>query len=417
MKRTRLSFKILKQRMIILLLAFAVIFLPQMFESENIVDLRVIFTAIGIDTKDDNFEVSAQVFIPSQSSDPTKPQKSIISIEAPSISEAIDKLIFTTGRLATVGTCKLIVLGKDFVESQNVAANLDYFLRVNEISWSSMLVATEQSALETLQQLNGLEETSPMNWQNFLSASKSDYQAAAIELRMFMKQYYGMSKTSYCSSLNMKKDDSGNGGGQNESDGGSNESGEADASSGGNKKQPQIDMKSKTIVFLDGKKVGELDEKTTEGLNWTLKEAKNYTMKLKDVNCPELTDATVGLWIVDKSVSRSFKWDKEPIVTYKMKVSFVVREVIKDTLTLSSNPKRGEHISKMIAQKAEQEIEQKILQTFEESKKLKADIFDFSINFYKYHPKKYREFMEGREMAEFLDAVKINFDIKVSVDY
>lgn len=451
MSNVKLSFKILKQRMVVFVLVVISFFIPQLSENQNSIDIRAMITALGIDKKGDEYEVTAQLFVPSKS----QPNKDIISAKDKTISLAAEQLYVKTARLAVESTCALIMLGKDLVEQENVMPVLDYLVRNNVITWNALVAVSDQEASKALVELNKLESKSPIGWLNFFDVSNRGYDYAAVQLRDFIKGVYGITGTSYCPLLTTEKIPSegqggtgGSGGGGNASGGGGDgsqgsfnpikndgavftqssgssggsEGGSSGGSSGGGSDEkkgqaPQLKLEGKTNVFVKGKKIAELNKDETEGMNWMNEKAVFHSIKLSDVGGYYFRDGDITLGIINKKLKIKSQFDSNPTVIINMKIQLDLEEVMQSDIPLVIGKNDVAQKSKSLNQKTAEYIEQKIRHIFEKSKELKADVLELVPLFNKYHNKKFKKFLEtGRQPIDILDEIELKFELLTEVE-
>ena len=446
MKNFKLSFKILKSRMIIFALVLITFFVPQMSQNENSVDIRVLITALGIDKKEDEYEVSVQVYIPSK----TSTEKDIISAKDKSVALATEQVLIKTGRLGIQSTCGMIVLGKDLVEKENVMTTLDYIIRNNIVPWSTVLVAGDKDAAQTLVALNKLEKRSPIGWSNYLSISEREFDKAAVTLRDFVKGVYGLTGVSHCSAIGTEEippeDQSGGGGsgGGGSSGGGSGGGGESKSesqgsfnpikidnsiftqSSGGEgggstdeKKgqAPQLKLLPITPVFMHGKKIMELNQDQTEGYNWVDKKSIFHTIMVEDVGGYYFKDGKVSLGVVKKKVKLKSNFDAHPIISVNIFTNLVLEEVMQSDIPLINGRDDSIERSNMLSKKTCEYIEKKVRDVFDAGKEKDADVLNLVSFFYKFHNKQYKNYLStGRTVTDLLKDIELKFDLKCEVE-
>jgi hypothetical protein len=440
MKNIKLSFKILKQRMLIFALILISLLFQEQISSEGQVNLRALITALGVDKIEQGYEVSAQIFTPSkQAFSP----KEIISERGPTIGSIIEALIIKTGRLCIENTCSLLVFGSDLAKD-NVMETIDYFLRKNVISWSAVVAVGEKSALETLKGLNKLEQNSNIDWSDFLSISEKGFDRTAIDLRHFAKGIYGLTNTAQTIVIGVEetKQDSQKGSGGESGGGGggggggdeSSQSAKIVQSSGGKKEPessgtipadkeslkgqaPQIKMHGKTAVFVKGKQVLELNKEQTEGYNWIDKKALFHHFMIEGLGGYYFGDAKLTIQVVDKKVKIKCKFDNKPQIIFKISAKMALAEVMRDQIPLIVGKNDNGILSMMLVKEVEKYIKERVSDAYYTAAEEGADIFNLVPCFYKFHTKKYNSYMNGgRTLKDLLRDIELLFKFSIEIE-
>ena len=115
---------------------------------------RAMVHAVGIDSTDDGYTVTLQVFRPEGAGtdtqlDPGKANIFVISAAAPTVEEAMSVCENRLGEFLFIGHCQVIVLGKD-TELGEPERLFSYFLRSKESYMGVRLACAEGSAEELL---------------------------------------------------------------------------------------------------------------------------------------------------------------------------------------------------------------------------------------------------------------------------
>ncbi|HEY8443907.1 MAG TPA: Ger(x)C family spore germination C-terminal domain-containing protein [Clostridia bacterium] len=447
MKNIKLSFKMLKQRMLIFAMILIALLFPEQVYSEGQVGLRALITAIGVDKIEQGYEVSAQIFTPSRQ--PTS-KKDIISERGPTVGSIMEALIIKTGRLGIENTCALIIFGPELAKD-NVMETIDYFLRKNIISWSAVVAIGEKSALETLKGLNKLEERSPIDWSDFLSISEKGFDRAPLDLRHFAKGIYGLTNTAHTVVIGIEEtedEQSQNSGGQSGSGGG--QGGEEEQSSqtaklngfdsvytqsgGGNKEPessgtasadkkslkgqaPQIKMNGKTAVFVKGKQVLELNKEQTEGYNWIDNKAQYHHFMIEGLGGYYFGDAKLTIQVTNKKCKIKSKFDNKPEITFNISSKMALAEVMRDQIPLIVGKDDTGALSKKLVDEVQKYIKDRVLDAYYTAAEKGADIFNLVPHFYKFHTKQYNSYMTGgRTMKDLLHDIDIKFKFKIEIE-
>lgn len=439
MKNIKLSFKILKQRMVIFALIFVALFAQAQVNSEGQVALRILITAIGVDKVDEGYEVSAQIFTPTKQSSSSK---EVISEKGPTIGSVMEALIIKTGRLGIEDTCSLLVFGADLAKD-NIMETIDYFLRKNVVSWSTIVTVGEKSALETLKGLNKLEKNSNIDWEDFLAISEKGFDRIAIQLRDFAKGIYGHSNTALCMVIGVEEQpeeaSQGDSGSEQKGGGGSGGSSEEESSqsfkpqkeyiytqssdSQSSDKESkkgqaaQIKMDAKTAVFVKGQQVLELNREQTEGINWVDPKPQFHHFVLEGLGGYYFGDSKVTLQLFNKSTKIKSRFDDKPEITFMIRGKMTLVEVMRDQIPLIAGENYSGMLSKMLVEKTEEYIEKQVKDAYYAAAEKGADLFNIVKYFYKFNTKKYNSYMSsGRTIKDFLYDIDLKFKFKLEIE-
>lgn len=399
-------------RLLLITVAVAVIFtfVPKAMFIESEIGMRVLITCLGVDTVNNGYDVTAQVFLPVVGQE-QKQEKKTISVTAPTVSEAIDKISVLAGRLATVTHCKLILLGPSALET-DVVAPLDYFLRSSQINWSALITATEKSAKETLELITSLEKDVTFSWQKYLLNNKKNALVAATDFKEFMNGQYSESKTSYISLLDIEdpssKDKAVTTAAGENAEGGDDQTVES-------RMQAEFDKKSKTLIIRGGKKVGELDAEQTYAVSWFDPLAERYILSVTHVGDNLFGDGVVAVKCKSKRISKKVDIiDGQPVVKYKLTANFTPMEVAHKFIGPSDEQQKRQYCQDLEL-KIEEEIRQSITSLFSRLKELNADILEFEEDLKRFQYKKYREYKAAHSGGNIFSDMQLDAKLDISV--
>lgn len=141
--------------MVVLFLITCLLFFTSDFQLIDI-EKTAIIAALGVDLKDNVFEVTAQIAIPQASDDNSTNSDAIIVSQGKTIFEAIDNIATTTGWYPKLAFCNLIVFGKSLIE-QEFLLLVDYMLTSDRFQNSAILAAADGSAKDILSSATPLD--------------------------------------------------------------------------------------------------------------------------------------------------------------------------------------------------------------------------------------------------------------------
>lgn len=415
MKNIKLSFKILKQRMVIFGLILAALFVQEQIGAESTIGLRILITAIGVDKAEEGYEVSAQIYTPSK--DKPAP-KEIISEKGPTIGAIMDALVTKRDDWQQKKPVRYWFLARIWQKTTLWKLLIIFAKKCYELEYDSR--GRRKSALETLKGLNEMEKISKIDWADFSNISEREFDRAAIQLRSFAKGVYGLTNTAHCILIGIeetKQEQSSQGGGSGgEGSGGgqeeSNQSFGADKqnsiytqangsqSSGQGAKQgqaPQLKTHGKTAVFVKGKQVLELNKEQTEGTNWINPKAQSYHFMLEGLGGYYFGDSKVTVHVFSKSNKIKSRFDDKPQINFNISARMELVEVMRDQIPLIVGKNDTIKLSQMLIDKTKEHIQKRVKDAYYAAAEKEADVFNIVPYFYKFHTKNITNICQAAE--------------------
>ena len=136
-------------------------FVPNALTLPSLSFRTAIVTAVGVDSKDDQIEVSILTLSQVGQGD-NKEQNKMVSATGKRVSDAIGLIELRLGRKVQMGHVKFVLLSEQL--AQNDISNLiDCFIRTSKISNSVTLVTCKDNAKQLLSAANKLTENSSYN--------------------------------------------------------------------------------------------------------------------------------------------------------------------------------------------------------------------------------------------------------------
>lgn len=260
--------KLLIYKIIILLFAFVVMFLPATASRNLEVNSRVIVEMLGIDGGDE-ISVTAQYVMPTETDGATSKDK--VTVKAPSITQAVEALSTALGRRAELGHCSMLILG-DAVQPDVLKS----LMTGTDVTADVYVSAAEKSAEKLVGDITDFMKKSGATDADFIAYSAKRSHIATTTLLGFLSDAASVSHTAYLPIVEMIEDSgsgeggSGGGGGQGESGGsGGGEQQSGEDGSGGSSGGAAMGMKTeKLAVYNESGRVGMLEKNEARGIAW-----------------------------------------------------------------------------------------------------------------------------------------------------
>ena len=427
----------IKKHTWILILLVSLLFIPQSFNYQAKLNMRVLVSGLAIDKTDVGYEVTAQVIMPTAGSEGggQGARLDFISEKGESIGEGIQKIAYKIGKTAGLSHTSFVMVGEDMLK-ENLASALDYFARDAKVNPSLMLVVCSGKAKDMIQETKNLELSVAVGLQKVFIYKQSSLNAMVIPLEEFINDSFGLAKSAMVGGIliapegeeeltegvngseekqTSQSQETGGASGLSQQSSSKGDAGSTEKQSSNQEKKARIKFFNDIYYFKEGKYVNKLDsEKEILGAYLTEKHATSGDLKISGVSGGILEDATIGLTFTNKNTGISIKFKKgNPILVYNIKIRDVqITEVLnKDKPTVNLYNKQDEEMLQLIEEKLKEEIELCIRSAFEKAQKDGVDIFNVGERAYQL---KYKEWIKYYE--EHGENYLKNADIEVNVD-
>lgn len=394
----------------------------------GIVDIHKtsIITAVGIDTKDNEVLVTAEIAVPQPSQSGENIKYTQVQGSGLTIADALNEINSKTGFYPKLQFCKLILIGEHSTE-RNLFALLGCFYRKNYSELTALTAVCEGKASDMLALKS---ETSSMTSEAIRKVLSDEIEKSAnansSNLKTIAEMQYSKSKACYMPYVEISKpgtsenggdgdnvggedvdsEKSGSSQGSSQSGGGSG-GGEGEGSSGGSGKEEGGEQTveftaRKTAVFRDGYFAEILDEQQSFALAVLRGE-----IRLAVLPCDaEGVHYTLGL----KNVKGGTKLKVKDGVPY-LTVSFSAYAQIQGARE-RMEPEKIMHdniVAKPVLKGAEEALKERFEKLFKTIKETDIDIVKARTQLYKNNNKYFEAFSE-----DLLQRMKIKYEIKIN---
>ena len=413
----------------------------------GLIDIQktAIVMAVGIDREGPTFILTTQIAVPQSSDQGEQAQAVQIESRGETIADAFNQINAKTGWYPKLVFCNLVVLGEQMIKS-NVFDALDFFLRDEYMSDNCLVAACEGTAKEILNTKTPIDPMSGVAAQKVLSNHAARVGTVASNtLREFAMGYFSYSKSGYLPVLKPEKqqessgENGGGGGGeqQQSSEGGGGEKGAflenpplpaaegeqsalkgdrpvpaaggsggsgpsagGQAAGGGGKEEEKVFSASETALFYDGIYAGKLDQDET----FAFSIVKN---KLRLASYTPKSDGIPYTLIVKHNLpSLQFSVDDNSMARLKIKLK--VTAGLQDTSygqSIDELANAGK-VPPKVFEAAKKDLEKKISQVFEKSRKSRCDVFNVLDRLQKFESDYFPAFRE-----DILDRLIFSVDV------
>lgn len=340
----------------IILLPNAIVMPSQSFKSQ-------IITAIGIDGKVDDIEMSV-LALSNLSKDNMSETTKVISGKGQTIANAVFSIERQVGRSLKMGHVGYIVLSKSLTDN-DITKILNNLIITTKLPNTISLVICEDSAKSVLDSASKLEQTSSYKFREMIQNEYNEDFAQETSLDAFLKGYYSPNSSSSLGYVSLTKNELlgvevDNSSSEEMNSGSSDESNMSNNSSNENAQNNVIEYSNRQSVFKNGIFQYILSNEETEGLNFIVENNLQKLITINDVNSQGLIDGTITFDILSEKLTVNTKIENnKPQILYNISLKLKVMEVIsknenkiaEDRLVLDDeiNAKISEYVKQKIA--------------------------------------------------------------------
>ena len=412
----------------------------------GLIDIQktAIVMAVGIDREGPTFILTTQIAVPQSSDQGEQAQAVQIESRGETIADAFNQINAKTGWYPKLVFCNLVVLGEQMIKS-NVFDALDFFLRDEYMSDKCLVAACEGTAKEILNTKTPIDPMSGVAAQKVLSDHAARVGTVASNtLREFAMGYFSYSKSGYLPVLKPEKqqessgENGGGGGEQQQSSEGGGEKGaflentplpaaegeqnalkgdrpvpaaggsggsgpSAGGQAAGGKEEEKVFSASETALFYDGIYAGKLDQDET----FAFSIVKN---KLRLASYTPKSDGIPYTLIVKHNLP-SLKFSVDDNSMARLKIKLKVTAGLQDTSygqSIDELANAGK-VPPKVFEAAKKDLEQKISQVFEKSRKSRCDVFNVLDRLQKFESDYFPAFREDI-LARLIFSVDVTFE-------
>lgn len=404
-----------------------------------------IITAVGIDKKDDQFEVSLLTFLSYPNQTYTESYE-VFTSTGETLSEALTKAGLQVGKNISLFHVHTTVISEKLLE-EDIAPALDFLVRVASLPQSCVLVATNVDAKTFLDFITDLDSQTEINLEE-LSFYNSNYVYwNDTTISAFMKGYYSPTRSSMLSFFPLSKGDvdgipvedssasegsggedggmlggalgggggaGGQEGGQSGGQGGSSQGATGAGQGSGDQSKVELINDGSEIIVKDGKMAAVIDRNTLRGLNWFNSKTEGTTLALDQVEDENFTNANLIYRINAKQVLDNVEYENGyPVYAVDLRVYVSLVEVngSKEDRAKKHEPS---YISEKVRERMEEEIKKQINSSLQLLIENKCDVLEIYEKFYRNKRAETKMFVKNiGDPDEFLSHVVFKFTISV----
>lgn len=417
-------YEFFKKHTWVFILVACIVFIPQSFNYQAKLNMRVIVTGLAIDKSNNEFEVTAQVVMPSSGSESggSGARLDFISEKGDNVAEGIQKIAYKIGKVAALSHMSFVMVGQDML-SENLATALDFFARDAHVAPAVSLLICEGKAKDTLIETKNLELGVGIGLQKVFLYKQGSLNGFVMPLEEFINNAFSLSKSAMVSGVVIKEEGMDENSleasqKQEQSPMQQSTSGSSQQSSSGSseEKKARIKFYNDIYYFKNGKYINKLnDEKSILGVFWADLVSNSGDFKISHVTGGVLNDATIGLEFSNKSTTMKVDFKEgKPVFNVNINIKEMqITEILnKDRPTLNIYDSQDEEIIKKIKAAAKKEIRECVQSAFEKSQQDNVDIFDIGEKAYQTKSKEWKKYYEEKG-ENYLKDIRLKVNVKI----
>lgn len=406
-----------------LVILFVLMLIPEALNIQSELNMRTIISAVAVDVVEDDFLVTLQVVKPSSSVEGGGTELDFISASASTVATAMDEASIALGRTSGLAHIGTIILGKKIIEQDLTLKVLDYFLREKGIQNSAMLLVSEKTAKETLENTKKLQLSSAVGLPKVFLYKQNNTNGVMMQLQNFLNDNLATSGSSVISGVEIlskeeaekqEGDQTENSGTSASASGSSIGSGEGGAGGkGSSEKDGRIKYSNDIYIFKKGQyKLTLSDADAIRGVYFINRNSREGVVAVDNISNDLVSDAKVAVYFRDKRVLVKSDWSGD-----KPRCVFTIKTDRNEVYSIESKGLNGElyqtdklYLTPDIISAVQEKIKSDTMLAFEICKDAGVDIFQCGNRLHQKNAKKWWEFYN--EFGE--DYIK-NIDIEVKL--
>ncbi len=397
---------------------------PSVADKMPQIDSRVMLTAIGLDLKGDELELTAAVTVPSGGTGGGS--ESAESVTGSSVGELMSNLSRSLGKRAELAHCAMLALGKELCE-RGVKEEIESLISSDGLSDGISVVAAKDTAKKLIETAANLSKSAAFSLGSFLSFAGEDAQIPMVSLVRFAANNNSIGGGAYLPIIEMSDSSVGGqsggeggsggeqGGGEENSGGGSGgegggSGGGQSGGEGGGQSKAQIISAETTRIFKNYRSVAEFDEETTFALTWLDPQSDRGAVKLEKFELGGVDFGNLTFIVRKKGVDAKASFKDKPTVTVVVDAQ-VEPEASNRLAELKESGMPILDINTSIKDALSKQMDRQIKAGWEKAKEVKADPFKYAYRLYKKNPARFEsEIGFGDDMFD-----KMTVDTKIEI--
>lgn len=396
----------------VLLIITTLIFVPPLVVMQAQSQRKLIIRTLGIDLVDNEVEVTAVCYQPSNSQTFNE-NYTLISAKDKNLTTALDKVGDYAGKQVGLAHLSEIVVSNEFAEN-NLLGRLNYLIRTYPTNNSTNIINTNVSAKEFLQETLKTEGRKVGQESGIVEHNNEFVVGNYSNIEQLVASGYKPSKTMLIDILRIA-DEGLDLSGEGETGGTGGGEGDSGVSSPDEKSKSKfLESDGSVAVVWKGNKVGELSREEILALNWINEKTEWTKLELDNFTDENINNAKVVLNVNDKAVKfdTSFE-DGKPVVVANVDMKATIFEVIQEEQTEKMYFSKNMFFTKSLKNAIANKINDMFNSAYKKAQSLNADIFNFYELFNKQQTQEFKNYLQTIDNEEeYIKNIEVKLNIK-----
>lgn len=396
----------------VLIIITTLIFVPPLVVMQAQSQRKLIIRTLGIDLVDNEVEVTAVCYQPSNSQTFNE-NYTLISAKDKNLTTALDKVGDYAGKQVGLAHLSEIVVSNEFAEN-NLLGRLNYLIRTYPTNNSTNIINTNVSAKEFLQETLKTEGRKVGQESGIVEHNNEFVVGNYSNIEQLVASGYKPSKTMLIDILRIA-DEGLDLSGEGETGGTGGGEGDSGVSSPDEKSKSKfLESDGSVAVVWNGNKVGELSREEILALNWINEKTEWTKLELDNFTDENINNAKVVLNVNDKAVKfdTSFE-DGKPVVVANVDMKATIFEVIQEKQTEKMYFSKNMFFTKSLKNAIANKINDMFNSAYKKAQSLNADIFNFYELFNKQKTQEFKNYLQTIDNEEeYIKNIEVKLNIK-----
>ncbi len=419
--------------MLLALVFIALFFFPSAIIAPAESVSNAIVTAIGLDKKQDEYEVTLLTFLSYPNQSYTEKYE-IFTTTGGTLSEALTKAGLQLGKAVSLFHTHTAVVSESLL-NEDIAPALNYLVRVASLPQSCILIGTNVDTKLFMEFVKELDAEADLNLEELTFFNSNYVYWNDTSINSFLQGYYSPTETSLISYMPLMNstddgipidkplntDNSTQQSGEQSSNmqsesSKSQSSGESGAGQSGEQEGQKLELinDGNEIIIKRGVRVLNIDREILRGLNWFNSRTTGALLVLKDVNDENFNNAQLAYKVNQKQVRQRFDYENGvPVCTTSIRLFVNLTEVDGSKEDLRQK-NEASYISDTVKEKIEETVKKQISNSINLFVQNKTDVLEIYEQFFRAHRSETKKLLKQiGSPDEFLSHVV--FKVVVSV--
>ena len=407
--------KVWKNKIFAVLILLIIISLPTTIYRQSDKDYTIVASSIGIDKKDNKYDVTILAVIPKGEND-INSNLEIFNGQGDSISSALDRITLDIGRKIGLAHCDCIIFAQQLME-ENIAQILDYFIRTANLSTNPTLITTPDSAKDLLLAVKTSNNLLDLSLKNIINSQEDRTLLKNVTIDRFYRSYYSPNSTFTIPILTIKEESNQSSSGSSSSNTPQDSSqGSSQGGGSGKDEQKKISNQGDVAVLRNGQFLSTLSEEEKFIYTLVTKPGEFQKIVLENINDEHFINSKVVFQVADKIILPICKYDNgKPYMEYNIWLSLMVDEVVSvDNHSYASTS----GIQNFLTDTVKEEINNVINSNLEKTNTLmQKNNYDILNMYEKFNAFTYRKFQKYLSTLDNPNDYMSNMSIKINVKF